>query len=271
MVKGNARRKYRRRASSSDDDETLNEVDRSALQETREAQKYRKRSHGVDSIGLGTIEIDREAEAAEAKKQESLADQSAAKVGLVIPKKYEAIFGEQLQDSARPTVQKHLNEYIDKEIARMQGKGEAREEEGDDEDEYFKSDEFQQIRKEKAREEAKSIMLSGIPEVDLGVESKMRNIEETEKMKQEHQAKMTKHRGRGYDGQQENYRFSRGRPVLSDQNQRQNGRGGRGGSNPSTSQDDRSESNRKHPGGSSKGMASDDHVMALFRKRQRRY
>ncbi|KNC72345.1 hypothetical protein SARC_15101 [Sphaeroforma arctica JP610] len=58
---------------------------RAALKETLEAQKYRKRTHGVDSIGLGTVEVDPSVAEAAAKKK--LAEENAPRSGLVVPKK----------------------------------------------------------------------------------------------------------------------------------------------------------------------------------------
>jgi hypothetical protein len=78
----------------------------------------------------------------------------------------------------------HRKKYIEEELARRQGQATS----GDagEEDEYVETEDARRQREIQEREEnMRGAMLSGIPEVDLGIDAKIKNIEETERARQE--------------------------------------------------------------------------------------
>ncbi|KAF9984537.1 hypothetical protein BGZ75_003890 [Mortierella antarctica] len=190
-------------------------------------------------------------------------------------------------------VDKHMMKYIEEEMKKRRGEtGESEDNSKDQSDRHGDADILDElgIRKTAPKPEQEgnvqlsTTMLTAIPEVDLGMDARLRNIEETEKAKRKLFETQTTTRIN-------TERFSQPAYVPSDserishhqQNRRQNNNSGNNNSNNSSNnyQDGGGSNHRfqntySNPsgnqgrGGAGRGMATDDLVMERFKKRMRR-
>lgn len=219
-----SRRNFRqRRTSSSSEEETVDLNDDSGanvklskyekIEELKFIQKQRERKHGIDvySLAIG------EQESTNAKSTEEKIDNDPWKKktgGLVDLKVLKEKRGNEIVTSmsnnfARETNQRdedaEMQKFIDEQInlkKQLESEAQAYNEDGtprlkptsDSTVSKFKRPEdalfdlpkylIENTSKHRSEESLSEQMLSGIPEVDLGVEERIRNIEDTEKAKQ---------------------------------------------------------------------------------------
>ncbi|KAF9154426.1 hypothetical protein BG015_000975 [Linnemannia schmuckeri] len=192
-------------------------------------------------------------------------------------------------------VDKHMMKYIEDEMKKRRGEA------GDGEDTNEQSGNYNGdtdildelgIRKTAPRPEQEgnvqlsTTMLTAIPEVDLGMDARLRNIEETEK------AKRKLFEERSTTSITANERFSQPAYIPSDSERishhRQNNRNNNNNSNNSNNRNNNYNNNQSggvpnhrfqnygnnnnhgNKGGVGRGMATDDLVMERFKKRTRR-
>ncbi|XP_071949103.1 splicing factor C9orf78-like [Antedon mediterranea] len=204
------RKQFRRRKASSSDDETETEDIRSILEEAKEVQKFRERPNGVSSAALATgKKLSKEQEVSNDdpfklktgglvdyqeikdrnrdRSDEDKGDRDVANMSSTFAA--ETNKGDEHAD---------MMKYIDEQMAIRKGLDEDKEDDNvkfkSAEDKLYELPEHLQVAQKKRTEEMLSNqMLSGIPEVDLGVDAKIKNIELTEEAKQKHlKEQMTK-------------------------------------------------------------------------------
>ncbi|KAJ8038698.1 Telomere length and silencing protein 1-like [Holothuria leucospilota] len=189
----------RKQSSSSEDDET--EAVRAKIEETKEAQKFRERQKGVSAVTLALGK--------KLSKEDEIVNNDPFKLktgGLINMK--------DIKDRNRDRTDEGLN----RDVSNMGSTFAAETNQRDEEAEMMKYIEERMMEENKAEEEEKTAekykspedklyelpenlkigsvqkseemlsnqMLSGIPEVDLGTEAKIKNIERTEEAKQKH-------------------------------------------------------------------------------------
>ncbi|KAG0290381.1 hypothetical protein BGZ96_006137 [Linnemannia gamsii] len=200
-------------------------------------------------------------------------------------------------------VDKHMMKYIEEEMKKRRG-GEAEAEDPNEQSGNYNGDtdilDELGIRKTAPRPEQEgnvqlsTTMLTAIPEVDLGMDARLRNIEETEK------AKRKLYEERTTTNVTANERFSQPAYIPSDSERishhRQNNRNNNSNNNNNNNNNNRnnnynnnnnnnqsggvpnhrfqnygnSNNNQGNRGGVGRGMATDDLVMERFKKRTRR-
>merc|ERR1719270_1298654 len=196
------KRPIRQKESSSDEEnDDSNEVDnKDAFEEILEIQKLRKRSHGVNAVTLasgkkvskvdelvntdndpfklktgGLLTIDKARKAAEIEKE--VQDQDN--------------IGTQFSKETRVRDEdEEMQKFIEKEMEKRRGKRQDLDQ--NEHEKYLTPEEkallslpehLKKSQSKKNEEMLSSQMLSGIPEVDLGIDEKIRNIEATENAK----------------------------------------------------------------------------------------
>ncbi|XP_033643159.1 telomere length and silencing protein 1 homolog [Asterias rubens] len=194
----------RRRESSSSEEETVGTEElRTILDETRETQKFRQRQHGVSAASLAVgkkfskeEEIDNDPfklrsggiiSLTEIKDRNRDRSDEDSRDVLNMDNTFAAETNRRDEDA-------EMMKYIEIELAKK--KGVADDEDGHAkkkekmktaEDKLYELPEHLRVESQKKSEEMLSNqMLSGIPEVDLGIEAKIANIEATEDSKQKH-------------------------------------------------------------------------------------
>ncbi|KAG0054088.1 hypothetical protein BGZ83_011972 [Gryganskiella cystojenkinii] len=193
-------------------------------------------------------------------------------------------------------VDKHMMKYIEEEMKKRRGEGESAEDNEREPGQQYRGDtdilDELGIRRTAPKPEQEgnvqlsTTMLTAIPEVDLGMEARLKNIEETEKAKR----KIFEDRASTRINPE---RFSQPAYVQSDherishhqQNRRNHGNNNNSNNNNnnnnsnSSSNHDGGISNHRfqnvggghnNRGGAGRGMATDDLVMERFKKRMRR-
>ncbi|KAF9912290.1 hypothetical protein EC991_000182 [Linnemannia zychae] len=189
-------------------------------------------------------------------------------------------------------VDKHMMKYIEDEMKRRRGEAGDAEDTTDQAGNYNGDTDILDelgIRKTAPRPEQEgnvqlsTTMLTAIPEVDLGMEAKLKNIEETER------AKRKLYEERTTTSITANERFSQPAYIPSDSERishhRQNGRNNNSNNNNSNNNRNNYNNNNNQPGvpnhrfqnygnnnhhgkgGAGRGMATDDLVMERFKKR----
>ncbi|XP_022085185.1 uncharacterized protein C9orf78 homolog [Acanthaster planci] len=206
MATFNFKKKHfrRRRKSSSDDEEGNKPEDvRTILEETREAQKFRQRQHGVSAASLAVGK--------KFSKEEEI-DNDPFKLrtgGMINLKEIKDRNRDRSDEDSRDVLNMEttfaaetnrrdedaeMMKYIENELAKKKGRGSG-ETEGKKKEEKLKTaedklyelpDHLKVESKKKSEEMLSNQMLSGIPEVDLGIDAKIANIEATEDAKQKH-------------------------------------------------------------------------------------
>ncbi|XP_033121937.1 telomere length and silencing protein 1 homolog, partial [Anneissia japonica] len=176
---------------------------RAILEEAKEAQKFRDRPYGVSSAALATGK--------KLSKEQEVSNDDPFKLktgGLV---SYQEIKdrnrdrsdedkGDRDVSNMSSTFAAETNKgdehadmmkYIDEQMALKKGLGKDKQDDGvkykSAEDKLYELPEHLQVaQKNRTEEMLSNQMLSGIPEVDLGVDAKIKNIELTEEAKQKH-------------------------------------------------------------------------------------
>ena len=196
------KRPIRQKDSSSDEEnDNSNEVDnKDTFEEILEIQKLRKRSHGVNAVTLasgkkvskvdelmsndadpfklktgGLLSLDKARKAAEIEKAEENGDN----------------IGTQFSKETRVRDEdEEMQKFIEKEMTKRRGK--RQDSDPNDQEKYLTPEEaallslpdhLKKNTSKKNEEMLSSQMLSGIPEIDLGIDEKIRNIEATENAK----------------------------------------------------------------------------------------
>nr|XP_054770191.1 splicing factor C9orf78 homolog [Lytechinus pictus] len=206
--KAKKKRNIRQRKTSSDseDDGESNKDIRSILEETKEAQKFRERPHGVSATALLTgkkmtkVEEMNDDDPFNLKaggmlnmkdikdrnrdRSDEAYDRDVANMGSTF-----AVETNQRDEDAE------MMKYIEIEMNKKKGLDLDKESDPTTEgpkhktpeDKLYELPDHLKVEAQKSSEEMLSNqMLSGIPEVDLGIDAKIKNIEATEEAKQRH-------------------------------------------------------------------------------------
>lgn len=234
------KRQYRRKEASDKEveteDKSVEEYDTVSrtLDEMKEIQKYRKRPAGVSAVGLafGKKFTEEEAIAPDPFKLKTggLVDLKDFKSSDLkgaddeVVQKLNATFS---AETKKLDNEEHMMDYIEKEMSKRKTRPDDSDDNPSSYDQKFKAlyhvpDHLQVQKKEQSEEMLSNQMLSGIPEVDLGLEAKFHNIEETEQAKQEQH----KQRRPGDTSTQRNFtlhslRFHRGSKHPSQQSKKE--------------------------------------------------
>eukprot|EP00095_Tigriopus_kingsejongensis_P006683 snap_masked-scaffold25_size650667-processed-gene-0.11 protein:Tk06683 transcript:snap_masked-scaffold25_size650667-processed-gene-0.11-mRNA-1 annotation:"hypothetical protein DAPPUDRAFT_305639" len=208
------RKQFRRRRHSSEDEDTPaaaegEEAVQSILAETLELQKLRQRSSGLSALRLASGQRLTRVEEAMAQSHDhdpfkiqsgGLLDLTRARLAQAIEngeseavvsgKNADLMVGTQFSKETRIRDEdEEMQKFIESEMERRRGQGEDAEAQGQ---QYLSPEDRallslpEKLRKStfsKKEDMLSSQMLSGIPEVDLGIEEKIRNIEATEAAK----------------------------------------------------------------------------------------
>lgn len=186
-----------RKPSKDDDEEPEEELSREILEDTKEIQKLRKRPHGVSVIGLNL------GKKLSTKEELIIDDPFKLKTGGMIDMralKGKKVTMEELDavnlgntfsvETNQRDEDADMMKYIEEELAKRRGKGQDQEADSESNDAVDPEDVLfhvpEHLRKsssKKSEEMLSNQMLSGIPEVDLGIEERIRNIEATEEAK----------------------------------------------------------------------------------------
>nr|CAG4642847.1 EOG090X0F7F [Evadne anonyx] len=201
----------KRRESNEEQEEGNDEVKIvSKLEETRELQKLRLRPHGVsaDALAVGRKIVEEEPSVNDPFKTATggMADMKgikSCKGASASDDAYDSGIGTQfsLETNTRDE-DAEMMKYIEEQLAKRKGLEKEEENQGN---KYLTPEEIafssvpEYLRKKssvQSEEMLSNQMLSGIPEVDLGIEAKIKNIESTEEAKQ----KLLQERLRKKDG-----------------------------------------------------------------------
>ncbi|ESN92068.1 hypothetical protein HELRODRAFT_186177 [Helobdella robusta] len=191
------RKNVRQRQDDDEDDEDQIEIISAILEETKELQKLRKKPNGVSIEDLATIKT-------ETKERKNMDHLKLKTGGFVDIKKLKKELSKvedidqigtnfAMETNQRDEDAMMLN-YVEEQMAKYNGAKEEEDEKKEEshnqslsEDILFQLPEsikFHPSSKKKTEESISNQMLSGIPEVDLGIGVKIKNIEETEAAKQ---------------------------------------------------------------------------------------
>ncbi|XP_046450549.1 telomere length and silencing protein 1 homolog [Daphnia pulex] len=182
------------------------------LEETKELQKLRERPHGISAVALAIgkrITVEEEVTVNDPFKVTTggMADMKAVKAGKQNSSSaddaYETGIGTQFSvETNTRDEDAEMMKYIEEQLAKRKG---LMQEDEDKSNKYLTPEEiafssvpeYLRVKSSVQSEEMLSNqMLSGIPEVDLGIEAKIKNIEATEEAKQ----KLLQERLRKKDG-----------------------------------------------------------------------
>lgn len=168
----------------------------------RELQKLRQRPNGINIVGLALgkkITIEEELTIKDPFKTQSggMVNMQALKTGKVktTDDAYDTGIGTQFSvETNKRDEDEEMQKYIEEELQRRKGVKRFDEDEASSSNnKYFTPEEAalmslpEHLRKnniQKSEEMLSNQMLNGIPEVDLGIEAKIKNIEATEEAKQ---------------------------------------------------------------------------------------
>ena len=201
----------RHRGGDSDDADADNDdgedvVNKELINETLELQKLRKRAHGVNAITLASGKkvskvdelVHNDPDPFKLKSGGLLSLDGARKAAAIVAKEdlgsdsdEEKVVGTVFSKETRIRDEdEEMRKFIESELEKRRGKGDDRAGiEGmtyiSPEDRALMSlpEHLKKDQTKKSEEMLSSQMLSGIPEVDLGIEEKIRNIEATEAAK----------------------------------------------------------------------------------------
>lgn len=190
------KRQVRRRQSSSGEEEVEEEFNKEDLQRTKELQKLRKKTGGTNVITLVSGK--------KISKIEEIVDDDPFKQktgGLVDMKSMKGDYKEtstSYEVGTQFSKETHIRDeddemrkFIETEMEKLKGRRDGEEEE-DAGSQYLSPEDAallslpEHLRKSTFKKDQQMLsaqMLSGIPEVDLGIEAKIQNIERTEKAK----------------------------------------------------------------------------------------
>lgn len=199
--KRKSRKPLRKRQTSSDEDEQENEDTsvREKVEETKIIQKLRERPKGVNVVGLALGEkVTSDAMASDPfnVKTGGMVNMSALKTTkLKQDDAYDTGIGTQFNaETNKRDEDEEMVKYIEEELLKRKSRNEGKNESelNSDKISYCSPEEaalqavpehLRQSSAHRSEEMLSNQMLSGIPEVDLGIEAKIRNIEATEEAK----------------------------------------------------------------------------------------
>lgn len=189
--KKKSRRPMRTRRDS--DDEESEEMNTEDFQKTRELQKLRKRTAGtnIETLAAGKKQCSEEDDPLGLKRG-GLLDTKAMKDYKAKDDAYDV--GTQFSKETHIRDEDdEMRKFIETEMSKMKGRPEVADEEEEDESPQFLAPEDaallslpSHLTKSTFKKDQQMIsaqMLTGIPEVDLGIDVKIQNIERTEKAK----------------------------------------------------------------------------------------
>jgi len=189
--KKKSRRPIRSRKDS--DEEEIEEMNTEEFEKTREIQKLRKRTAGTNIETLAAGKKNRpEDDDPLGLKKGGLLDTQAMKNYKAIDDAYDV--GTQFSKETHIRDEDdEMRKFIETEMSKMKGRPEKEEEEEEDQSPQFLAPEDaallslpSHLTKSTFKKDQQMIsaqMLTGIPEVDLGIDVKIQNIERTEKAK----------------------------------------------------------------------------------------
>lgn len=208
IFKSKKKKQLRQRIKSESSDESDNERSgmSSKLEEMKDMQKLRKRPHGVSIVGLalGTkVSTEEEANGKDPFKIKSggMLDMSSLKSGKIkrVDDAYDTGIGTQFSvETNKRDEDEEMMKYIEEQLSKRKGKDTPDNEIKIDATKIAKFSKYctpeeaalQAVPKhlresstQRSEEMLSNQMLSGIPEVDLGIEAKIKNIEATEEAK----------------------------------------------------------------------------------------
>lgn len=196
-----AKKQFRKRIKSEDedkpDDDTL-----SKLEETKEKQKLRIKPNGVNILTLAvgkkvTVEEEVTNKDLFNAKSGGMVNMQALKSGKIKPidDAYDTGIGTQFSaETNKRDEDEEMMKYIEEQLSKKKGvtKDPTGEPEAEPSHKYLSPEEaallslpahLSQTSSQRSEEMLSNQMLSGIPEVDLGIEAKIKNIEATEDAK----------------------------------------------------------------------------------------
>ncbi|KAJ9585256.1 hypothetical protein L9F63_002956 [Diploptera punctata] len=188
--KKKTKKQFRKPISPKDSDDSEEEIDSddvsSKLQEMKNLQKLRKRQHGVSivSLALGKkVTQDDEVLVSDPFKLKTggMVHMKALKSGKIkrVDDAYDTGIGTQFSaETNKRDEDEEMMKYIEEQLSKRKGNMNEDEEGNTGEDMKYCSPEEAALRAMLSNQ-----MLSGIPEVDLGIDAKIRNIEATEEAK----------------------------------------------------------------------------------------
>jgi hypothetical protein len=200
IINRSKRKQFRQRklSDNSDDEDNIREVS-SKLEEMKELQNLRKRPNGVNVLGLalGTSEDECVTKDPFKIKLGGMVNMQALKSGKVkqVDDAYDAGIGTQFSvETNKRDEDEEMMKFIEEELSKKKRKTEI---EGSVVQDGSKSsytspeeaalnavpDHLRESSTKRSEEMLSNQMLNGIPEVDLGIEVKIRNIEATEEAK----------------------------------------------------------------------------------------
>ncbi|XP_044732142.1 telomere length and silencing protein 1 homolog isoform X2 [Chrysoperla carnea] len=194
-----------RKRENSDDEEESEEIV-AKVEEMKEIQRLRRRPNGVSVVGLALgkkISIEEETALKDPFKINSggLINMSALKNGKIKTSEdaYDTGIGTQFSaETNKRDEDEEMMKYIEEKLSRKKGqepddtKPKTSDTAEHDQSKYFTPEEaalqavpnyLRESTTQRSEEMLSNQMLSGIPEVDLGIEAKIRNIEATEEAK----------------------------------------------------------------------------------------
>ncbi|XP_053674948.1 splicing factor C9orf78 [Anopheles nili] len=195
-----------RKPSNSDDDEHQRDAETdtfSKLEETKERQKLRNRRNGVNILSLAAgkkISIEEEVTVKDPFniKTGGMVNMQALKAGKLKPAvedPYDTGIGTQFSaETNKRDEDEEMMKYIEEELGKRKGIMQEQDNQVDGESsvKYLSPEEaallslpphLSQTSSQRSEEMLSNQMLSGIPEIDLGIEAKIKNIEATEEAK----------------------------------------------------------------------------------------
>ncbi|CAD7082001.1 unnamed protein product [Hermetia illucens] len=199
------KKKLRQRKKSSDEESGGDDTEAqilAKLEETKERQKLRSRPHGVSVVGLALGKKLAPEEEVAIKdpfnvKTGGMVNMQALKSGKMkeADDPYDVGIGTQFSaETNKRDEDEEMMKYIEQQLQKRKGiKTEEKTAELENERKYMTPEEaalyslpdhLRQSSSNRSEEMLSNQMLNGIPEVDLGIEAKIKNIEATEEAKQ---------------------------------------------------------------------------------------
>ena len=190
-----------RRTNSSDEEDDDNAFDKDAFEEILEVQKLRKRTHGVNAVTLASGKkiskvdelVSNDADPFKLKSGGLLSLDKARMAAEIENDNEEDNIGTQFSKETRVRDEdEEMQKFIEKEMEKRRGK--RQDSDQNEQDKYLTPEEkallslpehLKKSQSKKSEEMLSSQMLSGIPEIDLGIDEKIRNIEATENAKKQ--------------------------------------------------------------------------------------
>ncbi|XP_053636042.1 splicing factor C9orf78 homolog isoform X2 [Cherax quadricarinatus] len=186
------------RKKKDEDDDSSNEEDSllAKLEESKELRKYRRRQGGISAEGLLVGEKTTKKEGVDddpfKTKTGGMLDLNQVKNAKKTDDAYDTGIGTSFSaETNRRDEDAEMQKYIEENLAKRKG---IQSEENPEEQQRYQTleeaalhavpDILRESTSKRSEEMLSNQMLSGIPEVDLGLEAKIRNIEATEEAKQ---------------------------------------------------------------------------------------